>query len=141
MLTLIFGKSGCGKTDTVIEEIGQRLTEGHSVILLCPEQEAVIAERRVTRRYSGVIPTIGLEILNFGRLPERVFREYGGLTEQLLSPGGRRLYMHRTLSEAAPFLREYSRCTEDPAMIEKLLAAVAEFKMFRSEERRVGKEC
>ncbi len=131
MLTLIFGKSGCGKTYAVTEEIGQRLVDGHSVILLCPEQEAVIAERRMTQRYSGVVPTVGLEILNFGRLPERVFREYGGLTEQLLSPGGRRLYMHRTLSEAAPFLREYGRCTEDPAMIEKLLAAVAEFKMFR----------
>lgn len=130
MLTFVLGKSGCGKTHLITEEIGVLLSGGTSVILLCPEQEAVIAERRTTERFSGKIPTIGLEILNFGRLPERVFREYGGLTDQLLSEGGRRLLMHRTLAETAPFLREYGKCCEDEAMIEKLLAAVAEFKMF-----------
>lgn len=130
MLTFIYGKSGTGKTYAVTEEIGALLTSGAAVILLCPEQEAVIAERRTTERFSGVIPTANLEILNFGRLPERVFREYGGLTDQLLSSGGRRLLMQRVLSETAPFLREYSRCTEDPAMIDRLLAAIAEFKMF-----------
>ncbi|MBE6657011.1 MAG: hypothetical protein E7604_01060 [Ruminococcaceae bacterium] len=130
MMTLLLGKSGCGKTHAVTEEIGALLSGGASVILICPEQEAVIAERRTTARFSGVIPTFGLEILNFGRLPERVFREYGGLTDQLLSEGGRRLLMHRTLADVAPYLREYSRCVEDEAMIDKLLAAIAEFKMF-----------
>ena len=130
MLTFVLGKSGYGKTYHITEEIGRLLSEGASVILLCPEQEAVIAERRMTERFGGVIPTVALEILNFGRLPERVFREHGGLTDQLLSEGGRRLLMHRTLAETAPFLREYGQCTEDEAMIEKLLAAVAEFKMF-----------
>ena len=113
MLTCVLGKSGCGKTHLITEEIGALLLGGASVILLCPEQEAVIAERRTTERFSDKIPTVGLEILNFGRLPERVFREYGGLTDQLLSEGGRRLLMHRTLAETAPFLREYSRCCED----------------------------
>ncbi len=130
MLTLILGKSGCGKTYAVTEEIGERLAKGLPVILLCPEQEAVIAERRTTERFSGRIPTVTLEILNFGRLPERVFREWGGLTDQLLSEGGRRLVMHRTLGETAPFLREYGRCVEDAAMIERLLSVVAECKMF-----------
>ncbi len=130
MMNLILGKSGSGKTYAVTEEIGERLSCGLPVILLCPEQEAVIAERRTTERFSGRIPTETLEILNFGRLPERVFREWGGLTDQLLSSGGRRLVMHRTLSETAPFLREYGRCVEDAAMIERLLAVVAECKMF-----------
>lgn len=130
MLQLIFGKSGCGKTYAVTEEIGELLLRGVPVILLCPEQEAVIAERRTTERFSGRVPTQSLEILNFGRLPERVFREYGGLTDALLSEGGRRLVMHRTLAETAPFLREYGRCIEDAAMIERLLAVVGECKMF-----------
>lgn len=127
---LIFGKSGTGKTYAVTEEIGGLLAQGLPVILLCPEQEAVIAERRTTERFSGRIPTESLEILNFGRLPERVFREYGGLTDTLLSEGGRRLVMHRTLAEMAPFLREYGRCVDDAAMIERLLSVVAECKMF-----------
>ena len=130
MFRLIFGKSGCGKTYAVTEEIGELLSRGVPVILLCPEQEAVIAERRTTARFSGRIPTESLEILNFGRLPERIFREYGGLTDTLLSEGGRRLVMHRTLAETAPFLREFGRCAEDAAMIENLLAVVAECKMF-----------
>jgi len=130
MMTFLFGKSGSGKTHRIMEEIGERLLAGESVILLCPEQEAVIAERRMTQRFGGRIPTARLEILNFGRLPERVFRVYGGLTAEELSDGGRRLLMHRAMTESAPFLREYSRCLEDEAMIDRLLAAVAEFKMF-----------
>ncbi|MBO5648819.1 MAG: PD-(D/E)XK nuclease family protein [Clostridia bacterium] len=129
-LTLLYGRSGSGKTHTVTEEIGDVLRAGRSVLLLCPEQEAVIAERRMTARFGGVILTENLEISNFGRLPERVFREYGGLTAQQLSTGGRRLMMHRAMADCQPVLREYGRCVDDEAMVDRLLRAVAEFKMF-----------
>ncbi len=133
MITFFYGKSGSGKSEWVTEEIGAHLLAGENVILLCPEQEAVIAEARITARFGGRIPTENLEILNFGRLPERVFREVGGLTVRELGAGGRRLIMHRTLGEAAPVLREYgsaaSEDSGDGALLDSLLSAVAECKM------------
>ena len=130
MVTFIYGRTGCGKTHTVTEEIGALLAAHTPVLLLCPEQEAVIAERRTTERFAGKVPMESLEILNFGRLPERVFREYGARTAKELSSGGRRLMMHRAMGDCLPALREYARCIDDEAMIDRLLSAVAEFRMF-----------
>lgn len=133
MIAFLYGKSGCGKSYTVTNEIGERLLGGEQVILLCPEQEAVIAEARITTAFGGRIPTENLEILNFGRLPERVFREVGGRTAKELGAGGRRLIMHNALHACAPFLREYGAAVTDDAsggaLLDSLLAAVAECKM------------
>ena len=135
MITFLYGRSGTGKSYTVTEEAGARLARGESVILLCPEQEAVIAEARMTDAFGGKIPTANLEILNFGRLPERVFRETGGLTVREIGAGGRRLLMHKTLTETAPLLREYGDAVTgnanggDSALAEQLLSAVSECKM------------
>ncbi|MBP3918983.1 MAG: PD-(D/E)XK nuclease family protein [Clostridia bacterium] len=140
MITFLYGRSGTGKSYTVTKEIGVRLSQGEKVILLCPEQEAVIAEARLTEAFGGKIPTEHLEILNFGRLPERVFRESGGLTVQELGTGGRRLFMQKTLTQTAPLLKEYGMSSSDTAgsqgrgmcdgaMLDRLLAAVAECKM------------
>ena len=132
MITFLYGRSGTGKSYTVTEEAGARLARGESVILLCPEQEAVIAEARMTDAFGGKIPTANLEILNFGRLPERVFRETGGLTVREIGAGGRRLLMHKTLTETAPLLREYGDAVTgnanggDSALAEQLLSAVSE---------------
>ncbi len=133
MITFLYGKSGTGKSYTVTNEIGERLLLGEDVILLCPEQEAVIAEARITSVLGARIPTDRLEILNFSRLPERVLREAGGRTAKELGSGGRRLIMYRVLSECAPFLKEYRTAVTDSsnigALADSLLAAVAECKM------------
>ncbi|MGM9625839.1 MAG: PD-(D/E)XK nuclease family protein, partial [Eubacteriales bacterium] len=133
MITFLYGRSGSGKSTVVTQEIEERLSRGEQVILLCPEQEAVIAEARLTARLGGRCPTENLEILNFGRLPERVFRETGGLTVREIGEGGRRLLMHRALNETAPFLLEYGTAVKlgegSAAMLDKLVAAVAECKM------------
>lgn len=129
MITFLYGKTGTGKTQRVLDTIEEKLKNGDPVIVLCPEQEAVIAETRLTERFLGRVPTDRLEVLNFGRLPERVFREYGGLTRTELGDGGRRLIMHRALAMAAPHLKEYGASAADRSMVDRLLGAVSEFKM------------
>ncbi len=129
MVTFVYGRTGTGKTYHITEEIEALLIRGERVILICPEQEAVVAEARMTDRFAGRVPTVGLEILNFGRLPERIGRVYGGLTQRDLSEGGRRLLMHRTLAECLPLLKEYGTAVSDKSMIDRLLSAVSDFKM------------
>lgn len=129
MVTFFFGKTGTGKTEAVLCEIEAQLANGGHVILLCPEQEAVIAERRLTARLSGKVPTQNLEVLNFGRLPNRVCREVGGLTDTPLGNGGKRLILAGVLSELAPLLWEYQNAGSDPAALDRILAAISECKM------------
>ncbi len=128
-LTFVYGRTGTGKTTYIMEKISGLLRDGCDVILLCPEQEAVIAERKLTERLAGQVPTERLEILNFGRLPERVSRLYGGLTEPVLESGGRRLMMHRALVTSAPLLKEYGTAAADQALLDQLLTTIASLKM------------
>ncbi len=130
MITFLYGRSGSGKSYAVTEEIGKKLARGDDVILLCPEQEAVVAERRLTETFCGKIPTDRLEIMNFGRLPESVFRLLGGLTVKQIGDGGRRLFMQNALMQCAPFLKEYRQCVSDNTMIDRLVSVISEFKMF-----------
>ncbi len=129
MLTFFFGKTGTGKSEAVLREMEARLANGERVILLCPEQEAVIAERRLTARLLGKVPMQDLEVLNFGRLPNRVCRETGGLTSAPMGNGGRRLILAGVIAELAPTLTEYQNARDDPAALDRLLAAISECKM------------
>ncbi|MCQ2432853.1 MAG: PD-(D/E)XK nuclease family protein [Clostridia bacterium] len=129
MIRFIYGPTGSGKTTRITEEIREKLKNGAQVILLCPEQEAVIAERKLTEELLGRVPTENLEVLNFGRLPERIFRLYGGLTTQDIGEGGRRLIMRRALASVGPELTQYREAADDPSMVDKLLSVVSEFKM------------
>ena len=131
MITLLYGPSGTGKSHLIRERIAEALEQGSRVMLLCLEQEAIVAESLLTDALSGRIPTVNLEIHNFDTLPERVFRQYGGLTRQNMDRSGRRLLMHRVLAELAPHLTTYGKALNDLPMADKILSQIEEFKMCR----------
>ncbi|MBQ4290808.1 MAG: PD-(D/E)XK nuclease family protein [Clostridia bacterium] len=137
MITLLFGPSGTGKSHLVRERIARALEQGSRVMLLCLEQEAIIAESLLTEALSGRIPTVNLEIQNFDTLPERIFRQYGGAARQNMERSGRRLLMHRVLEELAPQLTTYGKALNDLPMADKILTQIEEFKMCRISPARV----
>lgn len=127
MIKFIFGRAGSGKTDTVCKMAADSLSAGRRVFLIVPEQMAVDAETRMSDLI-GDMPSLSLEILNFRRLCNRVFREYGGLSYSYISNSGRMLMMWQTLSELAPML---NFCTKiDKNSVARMLSAVDEFKSY-----------
>ena len=80
----------------------------------------------MTRALAGV-PTVSLEILNFTRLPNAVFRRFGGLAYHYIDRGSRRLLMSMTLLSLQKQMRYFS--IKDPfekTAIDSLLQAMDE---------------
>ncbi len=127
MLKLICGPSGSGKSAMLTEFIRHDIKEKRRCYLLVPEQQAYISERDLPR---VLPPNAGLyfEIVNFSRLAETVFREYGGITHTSTSQGLRTLLMWDTLRTLSPILSKYGNGTSNLALTQMMLHTVNELR-------------
>ncbi|MDD6265800.1 MAG: PD-(D/E)XK nuclease family protein [Clostridia bacterium] len=127
MVKLICTPFHSGKSEYVYSQIVKKLSEGKKVILMVPEQEAVIAEAALCRLLDGK-NSLNLEVLNFKRLCNRVFREYGGLCYNYVNKGGQAVILWRVLSLFKPELRQIKISESlDESLISELLSL---FKTF-----------
>jgi ATP-dependent helicase/nuclease subunit B len=129
VIHFIYGASGSGKTHTVFKYIQSDLTSDKKVFLIVPEQETVAIEREAVSRF----PTsaqLKLEVLNFSRLCNTVFRKHGGLSYNYISGGLKNLFMKRTLNALADTLDTYRlRALGDSALPSLMLSQINEFKL------------
>lgn len=106
MLNIICGKSGCGKTEMVYEKIKNDVKNGKKAFLIVPEQQTVISEKQIVSLCSNGC-NMYLEVLNFTRLSNRVFREYGGISQKYIDGGGKALLLGTVLEELGGTLEQY----------------------------------
>jgi ATP-dependent helicase/nuclease subunit B len=78
MIYRIIGRSGSGKTAYILEGAKKAYSEGKECIFLTPEQQSISTEKALCALL-GSGYNLNIEILNFERLPDRVFRENGGV--------------------------------------------------------------
>ncbi|MBR6728064.1 MAG: PD-(D/E)XK nuclease family protein, partial [Clostridia bacterium] len=106
MLHLVYGTKNSQKSDYIAQKITDCLRQGERVILLVPERRSVAVEKAML----SAVPDeckLGLEVLSFRRLCNRVFREYGGLYHNYIGTGGKLLVLWRVLRELSPSLKVY----------------------------------
>ncbi len=127
MINFVYGRAGSGKTSYICKKAAEALKAERRVFIIVPEQMAVDTEERMTGLL-GDTPSLSLEILNFRRLCNRIFREYGGISYSYITKSGRMLMMWRTLSELAPLLKTLS--SSDRSAVSRMLAAISEFKSY-----------
>lgn len=134
MTTFIFGRAGSGKSARIYELASNSLLNNRHTLLIVPEQQAVNAETKMADLLEKKAPDanceLNLEILNFKRLCNRVFREYGGLSYNYISKAGKSLLMWQALSELNDELSEYGGKI-DKSRVDLMLAAISEFKAYR----------
>lgn len=125
MLNIIKGSFGTGKSHLVTERILDDLKNGKKVMLIVPEQQALDAEGMLNdAAILSKTPTWELEVLNFTRLANRVFRQLGGLCYNYIGKGARHIIMWRALSAVAPSLSVYRDVTRnDKNTISMMLSA------------------
>lgn len=126
MLKLILGRSGCGKTTTVLRRLCADADSGPQ-ILLVPEQQSHEAERSLCR-VGGNGVSLYAEVLSFTRLAHRIFLSAGGLGEEELDGGGRVLLMYQAVKAVSSQLTALGRVSCRPAFLESLIATVDELK-------------
>jgi len=128
MLRVIVGRSGCGKSALIYEEIAALAAGGEEgIVLLVPEQYAFNAERELARSGGNGI-SLHAEVMSFKGLARRVFAETGG-APATVDEGGRLLAMYQAQLQVRPQLRVYAS-RSGPDMTAKLLSAVNEFKSY-----------
>ena len=129
MLQLLIGRSGSGKTHTIVERLDALAAAGQEPILwLVPEQHSFESERTLLEKL-GPVKAARVQVLSFSRLADMVFREVGGLAEETLDEGTRALLMSRALEQVAavaadaddPMRGLRPRMAVDSAYIEQLL--------------------
>lgn len=126
MIHFIYGNPGTGKTSLIYSEILKDAKNGQDAILIVPEQYTVAAERDII----NLIPPssqIKIEVLNFTRLANRLFRIYGGLSYNYATKAHEKLLMWRAIKAALPFLREYTLYSaDDYSLADSMLATYKE---------------
>jgi len=128
----IHGAAGSGKTTAVTERIISSLRQGKRVFLLVPEQEVLVAERRIADAADAANPPVSCEelnVLSFRRLANLAFRTYGGISYFSPSEGAKSVLMWQALEETAfNGQLKYYTGKRDAALVEALLSAMGELK-------------
>ncbi|MBR3998142.1 MAG: hypothetical protein IKI93_07340, partial [Clostridia bacterium] len=134
MINFITGRCGSGKSRMVSDSIVRQINSGSGdIVLIVPEQQTVVWETKM----ASLLPpsaNLRLEITNFTRLANSVFREYGGLADNVVDDGTRALLIWRAMIAVWDQLRVYSsgknesEISREDKNIPHLLAAVDELK-------------
>ena len=129
MLHNICGRAKSGKTEYLYKVLDTLIKDKRHTFLIVPEQSAVITERQIIERF-GNRSNEYVEVINFKRLCNRVFRETGGLTQSYTDSAHKLLIMTRALESVGEFLKEYRGVSENDDFSKKALETVTEFKNF-----------
>ena len=128
----ITGRPGSGKSETILQELKNALAEGRNVLLLVPEQQAVLWESRLAETLP-LAWQLRLEVTNFTRLANTVFRQYGGLAKPKIDDGGRTLVLWRAMLSVWDMLQVYNHGADgrEDKNIPLLTGAIGELKRNR----------
>lgn len=130
MVHFIYGAAHSGKTERVLGGIADDARDGRHTYLIVPEQETVALERRVVSMLEGSAQ-LCVEVVNFSRLCNLIFRATGGISYSSATPSARSLIMWNTIRELSPMLEEYrAGDLHDTSLTEKMLSAVTELKTY-----------
>ena len=132
MLHYITGRPGSGKSETILRELEKALAAGGNVLLLVPEQQAVLWETRLAETLP-LSCQLRLEVTNFTRLTNTVFRQYGGLAKPKIDDGGRTLVLWRAMLSVWDMLQVYNHGADgrEDKNLPLLTGAIGELKRNR----------
>ncbi len=129
MLYNILGRAGSGKTEYIMSVCEKLMNEKKHTFLIVPEQGALVYERQIIERL-GNRSNEYIEVINFKRLCNRVFRETGGLTQSYIDCAHMLLLMYKAVNSVKELLAEYKGAAENTVFIKKSMQVINELKMY-----------
>ncbi len=126
MVHFIYGGPGTGKTEFITQLIEQDAVDKQKALLIVPEQMTVSAEQSLVRRLPAS-SQLYIEVVNFSRLANKVFRLQGGLAYNFASAAYQKIMMMKAIRISAPFLTEYQRGgNDDMSLADAMLSTYKE---------------
>ena len=130
MVHFIYGPSGFGKTHTLFKYLESDVKNGKRAFFIVPEQESVAVERQIVSSFPASAQ-LDVEVLNFSRLCNRIFRTYGGLSYNSATKPQKALIMWNTIRELSAQFEEYRETdVNDFSLTQKMLSATQELKAY-----------
>lgn len=83
-MRLIYGRAGSGKSTFCFNEIKQNINLNNKVYIITPEQFSYSAEKKLLEMMERE-SVIGVEVISFKRMAERVEAEVGGASKIAIS--------------------------------------------------------
>ena len=123
MIYRIIGRGGSGKTAFILEAIKKAHDEGKECIFLTPEQQSLHMEKELCAML-GSGYNITTEILNFERLPDRIFRENGGVVFSRADSKTLSLFTAIACQKAKEKLLTYENSALDRDFTKKISATI-----------------
>lgn len=129
MLQFILGRAGFGKTYTARKIIADKVRAGEkNIMLLVPEQYSFENEKDMLNILGPKLSTT-LEILNFTRLCDFVFKKIGGDSTEKIGAGGRNVLMHLAIESVEDQLQIYRNSVRKPEFTRLMSDMLSEFRM------------
>ncbi len=129
MTELVFGLSAKEKSAYVLDQIKLSLKQNRRVVLIVPEQQALVWDRRCARALPARA-MMQIEIVSFTRLADSVFRRFGGVAKHYITDAKKTLVMWNALLSLRDSLRIYKREEREDRYVPLLLRAVNELKAY-----------
>ena len=130
MIYFLYGDCGSGKSTHIINEIKNDCKNGKKALLIVPEQQSVVAEEMLAKALPASAQ-LHYEVLNFTRLTNRIFRDYGGLKYNYVTKSAKNLIMYRAICECRDML---SGCTiekgHEKSYVNIYTQAISELKAY-----------
>lgn len=125
-LRLIYGKSGCGKSEYCFNEIAKNVNK-EKIYMIVPNQMALMAEKRLMEKANN-LALVNTEVITFSRMAFRVRNELGGAKKTSLSKSGKAMIIYDILSKCKDNLNFLGKNAENVDIIGN---SITEFKKHR----------
>lgn len=125
-LRLIYGKSGCGKSEYCFNEIAKNVNK-EKIYMIVPNQMALMAEKRLMEKANN-LALVNTEVITFSRMAFRVRNELGGAKKTSLSISGKAMLLYDILSKCKDNLNFLGKNAENVDIIGN---SITEFKKHR----------
>ena len=102
------GRANTGKSSAIRERMRAHQRAGERAVLIVPEQYTFEAERMLAGALGGLL---GVQVLSFSRLNERLLAQYGQ-AKPYLSAQGHRMVIRKTILQQLPELGAFGRAAE-----------------------------
>jgi ATP-dependent helicase/nuclease subunit B len=115
-LTIWIGRSGSGKSTRLYDRLCAHAQKGEPAILIVAEQYTFEAEKALCSRLGGLL---GIQVLSFSRLCERVLQEQGNALPVIGGPG-RRMILKKAALDRRQELKLFARVAESRGFVQRM---------------------
>lgn len=133
-LTMIYGRSGSGKTTELFKRLRASLLADGDIrkkrYVIVPDQFSYMMEKKILQEFGeGYMLTV--QVVGFRTLSQRVLERVGGIKKPLLSPVGRAMLVSALALKHRPELKLYRRSASYAGFAQMVAEAIRELKNYR----------